>query len=167
LRNLIFIFVLLFPASLKAQPADSLVLHSVSDEISDEAQIESKFEPDTLAVQQKSFDLTEIDKLKADSDLNYKQPPTVVETLWDRFKRWLSWLLNSLFETAATTDMGNLIIYIIAAIIVIAAIMALLKVNAFKVFYSGADQAKQNYSVFHENIHEMDFDKLINEAVRK
>jgi hypothetical protein len=167
LRNLIFIFVLLFPASLKAQPADSLVLHSVSDEISDEAQIESKFEPDTLAVQQKSFDLTEIDKLKADSDLNYKQPPTVVETLWDRFKRWLSWLLNSLFETAATTDMGNLIIYIIAAIIVIAAIMALLKVNAFKVFYSGADQAKQNYSVFHENIHEMDFDKLINEAVER
>jgi len=167
LRNLIFIFVLLFPASLKAQPADSLVMHSVSDEISDEAQIKNEFEPDTLAVQQKSFDLTEIDKLKADSDLSYKQPPSVVETLWDRFKRWLSWLLNSLFETAATTDMGNLIIYVIAAIIIIAAIMALLKVNAFKVFYSGADQAKQNYSVFHENIHEMDFDKLINEAVER
>jgi hypothetical protein len=142
-------------------------MHSVSDNISDQVQIKNEFEPDTLVVQQKSFDLTEIDKLKADSDLNYKQPPSVAETLWDRFKRWLSWLLNSLFETAATTDMGNLIIYIIAAIIIIAAIMTLLKVNAFKVFYSGADQAKQNYSVFHENIHEMDFDKLIYEAVER
>jgi hypothetical protein len=45
--------------------------------------------------------------------------------------------------------------------------MMLLKVNAFKVFYSGADQGKQGYKVFDENIHEMDFDTLIKEAVDK
>jgi hypothetical protein len=33
------------------------------------------------------------------------------------------------------------------------------------VFYSGADSANQNYQVFHENIHEMDFDKLIQKSV--
>jgi hypothetical protein len=40
-------------------------------------------------------------------------------------------------------------------------------VNAFKVFYSGADRASQDYKIFHENIHEMDFEKLIQEAVNK
>ena len=45
--------------------------------------------------------------------------------------------------------------------------MLLLKVNAFQIFYSGSDQGKQSYQVFHENIHEMDFDTLIREATER
>jgi hypothetical protein len=95
------------------------------------------------------------------------QPPTVVETLWDRFKQWLGWLFASLFDTASTTGIGKILLYVLAVVVIIIVIMTLLRVNAFKVFYSGADQARQNYSVFHENIHEMDFDKLIQEAVEQ
>jgi hypothetical protein len=110
---------------------------------------------------------SEVENLKANPDLNYTQPPTVAETLWDRFLRWLNWLLNSLFGKATTTDLGRVLMYTIAGILTIVVIMMLLKVNAFKVFYSGADQGKQAYQVFHENIHEMDFEKLIREATEK
>jgi Domain of unknown function (DUF4129) len=122
---------------------------------------------DTLKIDTRSFSSTEVDKLKSDSDLNYQEPPTIAESLWDRFKQWLSWFFESLFKKAVTTDLGRIIMYTLAGILLIVVIMMLLKVNAFKVFYSGADQGRQNYQVFHENIHEMDFEKLIQDATEK
>jgi hypothetical protein len=122
---------------------------------------------DTLKIDTRSFSSAAIDQLKSDPDLNYQQPPTVAESLWDRLKQWLVWFLDSLFQKASTTDVGSVIMYTIAGILVIIVIMTLLKVNAFKVFYSGADQPKQTYQVFHENIHEMNFEKLIKEATDK
>jgi hypothetical protein len=122
---------------------------------------------DTLKISTRSFSNAEIDKLRSDPDLNYQQPPTVAESIWDRFKQWITWFIESLFEKAVTTDLGRVIMYTLAGIMVIVVIMTLLKVNAFKVFYSGADQAKQSYQIFHENIHEMDFEKLILEATEK
>lgn len=122
---------------------------------------------DTLKINNRSFSSADVDKLKADPDLIYKQPPTVAESLWDRLKQWLAWFFESLFKNASTTDIGRVIVYTIAGILLIVVIMMLLKVNAFKVFYSGADQANQTYQVFHENIHEMNFEKLIHDATEK
>jgi hypothetical protein len=122
---------------------------------------------DTLEISTRSFSNSEVESLKADTELNYKEPPTVAESLWDRFKQWVSWFLETLFKEAVTTDLGRIIMYTLAGILLIVVIMMLLKVNAFKVFYSGADQGRQTYQVFHENIHEMDFEKLIKEATEK
>ena len=122
---------------------------------------------DTLVVERREFESKQLELIKTDPDLNYKQPPTVAETLWDRFKMWLAWFFSSLVDAATTTDLGKLALYVLEAVIIVGVIMALLKVNAFKVFYSGADQARQGYQVFHENIHEMDFDRLIQDAVGK
>ncbi len=122
---------------------------------------------DTTRIKIRKFSESEVENLKADPDLNYTQPPTVAESMWDRFLRWLGWILNSLFGKATTTDLGRVLMYTIAGILTIAVIMMLLKVNAFKVFYSGAEQGKQGYQVFHENIHEMNFDALIQEATEK
>jgi len=44
-------------------------------------------------------------------------------------------------------------------------LMMILKVNAFRLFYAGADRGTIGSSVFHENIHELNFDKLISEAL--
>ncbi len=122
---------------------------------------------DTLKIVTRSFSSAEVDQLKADPDLNYKQPPTVAESLWDRFKQWIGWFLESLFKNATTTDIGRVIMYTLAGGVLMVVIMMLLKVNAFKVFYSGVDQAKQTYQVFHENIHEMNFEKLIQDTAEK
>lgn len=122
---------------------------------------------DTTHIEVRKFSSADVEKLKADPDLNYTQPPTVAESLWDRFMRLLGWFFSTLFEKATTTDLGRFIMYLLAIILGIVVIMMLLKVNAFKVFYSGADSGKQNYQVFHENIHEMDFDALIKEATEK
>ena len=122
---------------------------------------------DTVRITSRSFPAAELDKLITDPELNYEQPPTIAESLWDRFVQWLAWIFENLFGKAVTADLGRLLIYILAGILLIVAIMMLLKVNAFKVLYSGADQPAQKYNVFHENIHEMDFEKLIREATDK
>lgn len=158
--------------SAKAIIADTTYLQNVNDstalEIS-ENDLEKEFSgsADTTRIEVRKFSQSEIDRLKADPDLNYAQPPTVAETLWQRLMRWLSWLFFSIFDKATTTDLGRFLMYLVAIVLTIVVIMMMLKVNAFRVFYSGADQGKQGYQVFHENIHEMNFEKLIQEATEK
>jgi hypothetical protein len=122
---------------------------------------------DTLKINSRGFSNTEVEKLKNDPNLNYHLSPTIAESLWVRFKQWMNWFLESLFEKAVTTDLGRVIMYVLAGFLLIVVIMMLLKVNAFKVFYSGADQGQRTYQVIHENIHEMNFEKLIQEATEK
>lgn len=166
-RKLIFIVLIFYAPISYCQPVDSSAFEIAQSEVFDYEKSIFIGESDTTSVTGRNFDKGKISELKADEDLNYKQPPTVVETLWDRFLNWIKWLFASLFEAAVSTDIGNLVIYIIAAIAIVVVIMMLLKVNAFKVFYSGADKGQQTYSVFHENIHEMNFESLIQQAVEK
>jgi len=169
LRLIYFLIFLSLTTSGLAQDAvvnDSGEIDSTYVE-SEEEDIDFAGPADTTRVENRSFPSPEVEKLKADPDLNYTQPPTVAETLWQRFLRWLNWFLDSLFGKATTTDLGRLLMYTIAIILVIVVIMMLLKVNAFKVFYSGADQGKLGYQVFHENIHEMNFESLLQDATDK
>jgi hypothetical protein len=48
--------------------------------------------------------------------------------------------------------------------VIIVVVMMILKVDAFKILYGGGD-GKLKSQVLDENIHEMDFDQLIKEAV--
>lgn len=122
---------------------------------------------DTIVVQLRPFHQHALDSLLASPEFAYNQPPSVAETLWQRFKRWLKELLQDLLTGAIETDIGRLLVYIIAFIVMVGVIMALLKVNALKVFYAGADTGQVRGAFFEENIHEMNFEKLIDEAAAK
>ncbi|MBN8577024.1 MAG: DUF4129 domain-containing protein [Cytophagales bacterium] len=135
----------------------------------DEDYIEIPFNAinDTTQVHVRTFSQSTIDSLKADDELSYQQPPTVAESLWQRIKRWLGWLLRSLFERTTTTDIGRFIIYVLVLGALIVIVLTLLRVNAFRMFYSADTTSKPGYQVFHENIHDMDFETLIREATGK
>jgi hypothetical protein len=142
---------------------DSLNINYVNDE-----EIPDYAGPaDTVIVAHKKFSKTTVGSLKADEELQYTQPPTIAESIWQRIKRWISWFFSSLFEKTTTTDLGRFLLFSLAVVAIIIIVMTLLRVNAFRVFYSGADSASPAYSVFHENIHEMNFEKLIQEATDK
>jgi hypothetical protein len=122
--------------------------------------------PDSLIVKKRSFNEEQIQRLKSDPDFNYKLPPTVAESLWDRLLAWLGNLIANMFDKAVNTNWGQALVYIVGLALLVVVIMMLLKVNAFKIFYSGAG-ATQKYQVLDENIHEMDFEKLVQEAIDK
>lgn len=135
--------------------------------VDDEEKKEFSGPNDSSVITKKSFDENQLQRLKSDPNLNYKQAPTVAESLWDRLMAWIGQFIDDLFQGATTTNLGRILLYVLAIVLIIVIIMMLLKVDALKVFYSGADKGKMNYTVFHENIHEMDFEKLIREATEK
>ncbi|GHM99930.1 hypothetical protein WSM22_14200 [Cytophagales bacterium WSM2-2] len=122
---------------------------------------------DSSRIAAREFAIGHVKKLKSDPSLNYKQPPTVAESLWDRFKRWLAELIGELLRGATTTNIGQLIMYVLGGALLIVLIMLLLKVNAFKMLASGGDSPQTSYQVFEENIHAIDFDKMIAEATNR
>jgi hypothetical protein len=133
----------------------------------DSTQVDRKLTTiDSAHVERKDFSEEHVQKLKRDSDLNYKTPPTVAENFWSRLLAFFFRLFEHLFRGATATGAGKLIVYLLILGIAVAVILVLLKVNAFRIFFSGADEGSKNYAVFHENIHEMDFEKLIRDAVR-
>lgn len=151
------------------QQEDSLVESNLSgntEEVLEEDK-DSNAPPDTSTIFLRNFDTEAVEELKEDSELKYKETPTVAESIWDRFLLWLNQLVQAIFESAVTTDWGRMLMYFVGIIILVVLIMMLLKVNAFKVFYSGQGANTFNYSALDENIHEMDFEKLIQEATRQ
>lgn len=135
----------------------------ISDEET-ESVITYSSQADSLKVEKKLFDKEQLNRHKSDPDLDYKIPPTVAESLWDRFWLWIADMIDGMFDKALNTNWGRIIVYVIGLALLVVLIMLVLKVNAFRVFYSGEGSA-QKYQVLDENIHEMDFDKLIQEAM--
>jgi hypothetical protein len=124
----------------------------------------TEYEPDTLSFQPRDFNEDKLKELRADEDFNYVEAPTVGESLWDRFWRWVGQFIYELFGKMATTNWGNVLLYMLALVVLIVIVMAVLKVDAFRILAKG-DGSAVTKGVFHENIHEMDFDALIKEAV--
>ncbi len=122
---------------------------------------------DSTQVAPRSFNESTLNELRNNEDFNYRQPPTVVESLWDRFVSWLGDILGWLFRGAVTTNWGRVMLYALGLVLLITLVMMLLKVDALRVFQSGADKGAADYKSFTENIHEMDFEALICDAASK
>lgn len=166
-----FLLVLLFlfsniPAF--SQGADSITYNVDSAYVQglyDEDLPDSTAPPDSSDIAVRDFNNKTLEELKSDPSLQYKEPPTIAESLWERFLLWLNQFWEAIFENAVETDWGRVLTYIIGIVIIVVLIMMVLKVNAFKVFYSGQGADTFRHQVFVENIHEMDFEKLIQEAI--
>ncbi|MBX2964694.1 MAG: DUF4129 domain-containing protein [Cyclobacteriaceae bacterium] len=127
--------------------------------------IDNRVLPDTTKVEIRQLDEDVLNTLKADPDMEYGRSPSAVN-LWERFKRWLNNLISSLFNAAVSANWFNIFIVILSAIVLIYVILRLLKVDALNMFYTGK-RAAIPHGVLDEDIHAMDFDTLINDALQK
>jgi hypothetical protein len=159
--------LLLIGCSAFAQTQDS-VEPEFDEEYTDSVSFEEyqpiEYPPDTLTIHPRDFSEDKVKELRADEDFNYAEAPTVGESLWDRFWRWVGQFILELFGKMATTNWGNVLLYVLALVVLTVIVMAVLKVDAFRILAKG-DGSAVTKGVFHENIHEMDFDTLIKEAV--
>lgn len=167
MKSFLFCLCLFISVASFSQDADSVKQPEAVD-VRDEYDDEDSYAlPDSTEITPRSPDKQVLERLKADPTLQYKQPPTIAESLWDRFILWLKQLFSSMFESAVTTDWGNVFAYVVGIVLLVVLIMAILRVNAFKVFTTGQGIGTFRYGALDENIHEMDFDKLIDEAMSK
>jgi len=120
---------------------------------------------DSSVVDTRNFDAAKLEKLKADPDMDYGRSPAAIN-LWERFKIWLNNLLSRLLIAVDNANWFNILLTILAITALVYVILRLLKVDAFTMFYSGK-KTPASFGVLDEDIHAMDFDKLIHEALTK
>ena len=166
-RHSIFLFVALWFLTVVANCQDSTFLESHNEqEIHYLDESHGHDHDDTLTVVKRSFDPTILDKLKQDEDFDYSQPPTVGESLWDRFVRWVSEFISKILRGAVNTNWGRVLLYAACLVVLVFVVMAILKVDGFKILFKGSETPSVK-GVFHENIHEMDFEVLIKDAAQR
>lgn len=159
--------LVIFSIAAHAQPADSAyneadsIMPSVYDQQADDTAL-----PDSSRVTPLSFDSTLLQQLKSDPDLQYREQPTVGESLWTRFQRWLADWIASILDSATNTNWGRVLTYLFAFVCLVIITMMVMKVNAFRIFF-GDKAVPLQHQVIDENIHEMDFERLIQEALAR
>ena len=160
----LFIFYLICCPPCNSQPSE---INNDNNDYFDYEEIENEYNApgDTSLLSIKQFSKSKVSELKADPDFKYKEPPTVAESLWDRFVKWLGQMISALLNSATATNWGRVLVYVASFTGFVIILMMIFKVNAFKLFYGNTDQGTVSTSGFHENIHELDFDKLILEAI--
>lgn len=150
--------------SQKQDAVEPVFVEEYADSLSFEEYQPIDYALDSLSIQPRDFNEDKLKELREDEDFNYAEAPTVGESLWDRFWQWLGQFIFELFGKMATTNWGNILLYVLALVVLILIVMAVLKVDAFRILAKG-DGSAVTKGVFHENIHEMDFDTLIKDAV--
>ena len=165
MRAIVFFLLTVLSWDVLSQEIDSTFIGTDSTYYySNKQKTDDKAQPDTISVQARPFETGAVTRLKEDPELQYQVATTVGESLWTRLLRWIGQLIESFFDKATNTNWGKMIIYVVVLAVLVIAIMWILKVNAYKVL-SGQGAETFRHNILHENIHAMDFDKLIQEAL--
>lgn len=119
---------------------------------------------DSTAVVSRAFNAQELERLRQDPELTYRYTQGST-SLWDAFWLWVSYQLSKLFQNSGGSgDWDQLILFVLFASALVYVITRLLKVNTFRILYRNKERKPIEAIVEHENIHEMDFEKLLGEA---
>lgn len=138
-------------------------LYAQQDSI--ESQLPLRIGNDSTVVNQRNFDQATVEELKANPELEYGNGPAAM-SIWERFKRGLGEILYYLFEQGASADWVEILIYVVIIGILGYTILWLLRIDAVKMFFSKRAVSPIHSVVLEENIHEVDFEKRINEALK-
>jgi hypothetical protein len=117
-------------------------------------------------IKQRHFKQENLDKYLADEDFKYDrdfrpQSPS----LWQRFKQWLFDKLIESLSNEHTRDFWRWGIYIVCGLVILYVILKLTKTNIRGLFFGEAQSGRIAFNETEENIHELNFDQLISEAV--
>jgi len=105
------------------------------------------------------------DEFLNDRDFLYDRLPPVPKTPWERFKDWLGKLFDKAFENDGVRSFWGIFQYVLLAAAVVLIIWLILKNDVRRLFYGKSTSVDIGFREVNENIHEIDFNKLIDEAV--
>jgi hypothetical protein len=118
----------------------------------------------------RSFDQGKLDKLRNDSDFDYSAKQIERESIWTKismlFNQYLNWIFRKLLNMNAPA-ISPWIFIIAVAILVIFIIIRLLDINLKDSLFTKSDSGNLEYVVEEENIHEMNFEQLIEESIKR
>lgn len=120
-----------------------------------------------VPIEIRDYDTDKIQKLKDSGDFDYVETPTETPSLVSRIWEFILDIIRSIFNAASDTPVGRIITYIVGFVLLLTAIIKLLGMNVRGVFYSTSDKGKVDFEFLEENIHSLDFEKLLKAALSK
>lgn len=117
-----------------------------------------------------SFDQATIETLQKDPDLKYEEAHNAwkewINDMLARLVIWIASFFQGAFNINVSGETVEWVLYSIGILIVGGAVFFLLKMNGVQLFYNNK-KSGSSYVVSDENIHEIEFDSVINEFLRK
>jgi hypothetical protein len=178
IRALLFILAMTWKGYAMAQLPEVFVVQEEIFEEKEQDQVQdnggevgiatAKARIERAAVEVRVFDQNKLSELKKERQFDYGIRNVPRENIWIRFYRMfleaLDWMFRKLFNTSAPP--GS--IWVVMALVVIAAAVIAIKfldINLRKSGFKSQGGGMMDYKVEEENIHVLDFKALIQEAI--
>ena len=120
---------------------------------------------DSSAVVVRAPGLDALQPYRADAYFLYEREPPQSFSLWDRINQWLDKHIFGPLDNVTPDWVWEWFFYLLAAAGIAFAIVRLLRMDLGGVFYGKRDQARLAFETVADDLHETDFDALIDEAV--
>jgi hypothetical protein len=120
---------------------------------------------DTMAVRGRHFDQKKINEFKANSDFRYGRPQEGL-SWWERFLFGVIGFIIGALNFFTNTLIGQIVFYGACALLIIYVVMKILRVDVKDLFYR-TNSGKTKFHLEEADLHEMDFEKLIEEAIHR
>ena len=111
------------------------------------------------------MDKSKIDDYHNDPDFQYGEASVEGMSLWSRIKLLIGLWLAQLFALGGESNWVQYLIYFIGVTVIIYVILKILKIDIRHVFYRPARQSPIKHRVIDDDIHEMNLDELIKQAL--
>jgi hypothetical protein len=121
---------------------------------------------DTAHVQTRSFNNQKVQGYLQDKDFRYNKADVQGESLWDRFWHWFwNWLYGKVFSTSESQNLFYYLLVGFGAIFLIFLMLKISGLSAMQIFQGQAKKLDLPYAESLENIHEINFDAEIENAI--
>lgn len=135
----------------------------------------SKFSEKDIAIDSTKIKSRSFSNLKEKyNDASFEYEPKAKEkNAWDRFKEWLSYWFGRIFSLSneeASMSFVNIFLKVLAVIVIVFVIYLIVKAimndEGRWIFGKSSDKKVIHYDEIEKNLHLVDFEKLIKEAVK-
>ena len=120
---------------------------------------------DATPIQIRQFSEESIREFKTDSDFSYGRSAKIKLNILQRILRWILGLLSEYVDVPGDQPWLKTLFYVIIGAIIVYAILKLAGADISKIFYRASDRGNLAFEVIDEDIHQMDFEALIEEAI--
>lgn len=122
---------------------------------------------DSSKIQERKLNVEEQDKLLENKDYKYDRVGPTPKSPWERFKEWFWRSVDDIFSSNGGKIGFGIFKYALIIAVIVIIIFLLLKNDIRALFYGKSASVQIDFSEFEEDIHKINFDKLIDEAISK
>jgi hypothetical protein len=120
---------------------------------------------DSSPVSVRTAPAEKLDPFWADDAFLYDREPPAPVTLWEQLKRWLVEKIAQLLFSKGGAVVWRIFVYVLVAAVLIFVVAKLMRTDPRGLFYHTGARIPADSRQIPENIHALDFDRLIAEAV--